>query len=220
MLTAVEVRLSVKIAMIWFPLVERTYLILVGSCRGRRWCSCSAREARCRTRMDPSYTCSHLSHGLESEAWRESEALEWAKLLLKSGVKVASTSYQIILTGFEKFANSNQVDIHTPGVMDAVVALRPVASTILPSVCTTIRVAFCVLRLSPICSVVLPVCMHQTQELLKHCALLLLLSETECTSTAVCIRYVLLITIIQWYSACLLFCNILYSWNLRDIKPI
>lgn len=63
----------------WFPLVVRTYLNLVCSCRGHRWCSCSARAARFRTRTDPSYTCSHLSRDSESEVWRESEALEWSE---------------------------------------------------------------------------------------------------------------------------------------------
>lgn len=65
--------------MFWFPLVGRTYLILDGSCRGHRWCFCSARAARSRTRTDPSYTCSHLSRGSESAGWRESEALEWSE---------------------------------------------------------------------------------------------------------------------------------------------
>lgn len=96
MLTVIEViSLSVTITMFWFPLVGRTYLILVCSCRGHHWCSCSARAARCHTRMDPSYTCSHLSHGLGSVGWRESEALGWNVL-----VKVASMSYQIIQIRF------------------------------------------------------------------------------------------------------------------------
>lgn len=44
-----------------------------------------------------------------------------------------------------------------PGVIGVAVPFSPVASTMLPSVCTTISVAFWVLRLSPIWSVVLPV---------------------------------------------------------------
>lgn len=49
---------------------------------------------------------------------------------------------------------------HTPGVIGVVVPFSPVASTMLPSVCTTISVAFWELRLSPIWSVVLPVCIN------------------------------------------------------------
>ena len=45
---------------------------------------------------------------------------------------------------------------HAPGDAMAVAGLRPAASTMLPSVWTTISVAFWVLRPSPSCRVVLP----------------------------------------------------------------
>ncbi len=52
-----------------------------------------------------------------------------------------------------------------PGVIGAAVPFSAVASTMLPSVCTTISVAFWVLRLSPIWSVVLPVYINQLRHI-------------------------------------------------------
>lgn len=67
-------------------------------------------------------------------------------------------------------------DCLIPGVRGAEGPFSPVVSTMLPSVCTTMRVAFSGFKLSPICRAVLPDCRGnkelKSMELKDQCGLI------------------------------------------------